>query len=336
MKLNKRLRYGFTIVEILVVITVIGILVTITAISYSGLSGKAIANSLQSDLVNASDYLRIDKTQSSTGVFPATLAAANGGDGVPASKDTTYQYTVNNTNTPKTFCVTATKSGQSYNINQEGVPFAGPCPVLWLDAAITTSYPGTGTTWNDLSGNGNNGTLNGGVTYNSANGGSLVFDGVNGYVQTPISGTFPTLSISFWGYFDDATLNTKSRNESAFGDWTSNNIHFGTRWSVGMHWNVDGSSWVEIQNTNLVYGWNQYTLTYDTNTNQKLVFINNKLSSTESTSGPIVIGNFKIGVATGLNAYYRGKIGNFNFYNRALSQTEIQQNFNALRGRYGV
>jgi hypothetical protein len=55
--------------------------------------------------------------------------------------------------------------------------------VLYLDAANQKSYPGTGTTWNDLSGNGNNGTLVNGPTFNSDNNGSIVFDGVDDYVN---------------------------------------------------------------------------------------------------------------------------------------------------------
>ena len=48
--------------------------------------------------------------------------------------------------------------------------------VLNLDAGEPSSYPGTGTAWTDLSGNGNTGTLTNGPTYSSANGGSIVFD----------------------------------------------------------------------------------------------------------------------------------------------------------------
>jgi len=60
--------------------------------------------------------------------------------------------------------------------------------VLSLDAANTKSYPGTGTVWKDLSGNGNNGTLVNGPTFNSGNNGSIVFDGVNDYASTtPVS-----------------------------------------------------------------------------------------------------------------------------------------------------
>ena len=56
--------------------------------------------------------------------------------------------------------------------------------VLCLDAANTKSYPGSGTTWTDLSGRGNTGTLTNGPTYSSANGGSIVFDGTDDIVNT--------------------------------------------------------------------------------------------------------------------------------------------------------
>jgi hypothetical protein len=50
----------------------------------------------------------------------------------------------------------------------------------------------------------------------------------------------------------------------------------------------------------------------------------------------MVLGDFRIGVATNLNQYYRGNISNFKVYNRALTAAEIQQNFNATRSRYSV
>ena len=82
--------------------------------------------------------------------------------------------------------------------------------VLCLDAGNSKSYPGTGTTWTDLSGNGNNGTLTNGPTYSSANGGSLVFDGTNDYTQTPLSGTFPQITVEFWGFFEYLDVKSSS------------------------------------------------------------------------------------------------------------------------------
>jgi hypothetical protein len=210
--------------------------------------------------------------------------------------------------------------------------------VLCLDAGNSKSYPGSGTVWTDLSGNGNTGTLTNGPTYSSANGGSLSFDGTNDYIQTPITGTFSQITFDFWGFFDDPTLNMLSREESVFGDWTSNRVHFGTRWtgsSAGMHFNVNGI-WQTTPPTNLRYGWNRYSLIYDTVSNQKLIYLNGILSSSNVTNGSMVLGDFRVGVATNLNRYYRGNISNFTIYNRALTASEITQNYNALRSRYGL
>jgi hypothetical protein len=199
------------------------------------------------------------------------------------------------------------------------------------------------TTWYDMSGNGNNGTLTNTPYFfigNASTGsnGYISFDGTNDYISTPITGTYTQISFDFWGFFDDPTLNMLSREESVFGDWTSSRVHFGTRWtgsSAGMHFNVNGI-WQTTPPTNLRYGWNRYSLIYDTVSNQKLIYLNGILSSSNVTNGSMVLGDFRVGVATSLDRYYRGNISNFSIYNRALTAQEIQQNYNATRGRYGI
>jgi len=116
---------GFTIVELLIVIVIIGILAAITIIAYNGIQQRARVASLSSDLVNASKQLKIDQTIN--GAYPTTLAAANNGQGIPASPGTTYQYSYDNTASPQTFCITATSGTTSYYINQDGVPTSGAC-----------------------------------------------------------------------------------------------------------------------------------------------------------------------------------------------------------------
>ncbi len=83
---------GFTIVELLVVVVIIGILASISYISYMGISQKATVAVLKSDLRNATTTLELDKTV--TGNYPANQNDANGGKGLPKSPGTSYQYTV--------------------------------------------------------------------------------------------------------------------------------------------------------------------------------------------------------------------------------------------------
>ncbi|HEY8885976.1 MAG TPA: type II secretion system protein [Candidatus Microsaccharimonas sp.] len=117
---------GFTIVELLIVIVVIGILAAITIISFNGVSNRAKVALISSDLTNVSQKLKTD--QAINGLFPATLAATDGGKGVPASPGTTYQYTVDNSVNPATFCVTAVNGSNAYFMTDTGVPTVGACP----------------------------------------------------------------------------------------------------------------------------------------------------------------------------------------------------------------
>jgi len=100
--------------------------------------------------------------------------------------------------------------------------------VLALDAGNTKSYPGSGTTWTDLSGNGNTGTLTNGPTFDSANGGSIVFDGTNDYVQ--VTGSITVTSATF------ITWIKRDGNQTSW----SGLIHSRNGNVVGLHFNNGG------------------------------------------------------------------------------------------------
>jgi prepilin-type N-terminal cleavage/methylation domain-containing protein len=119
---------GFTIVELLIVIVVIGILAAVTIVAFNGITSKANQAKLSSDLANSVTRLKADAVDL-TNAYPSSIAAANGGQGLPASSGTTYQYTIDNTANPATFCLTATNNGTSYFVTQDGgTPTAGACP----------------------------------------------------------------------------------------------------------------------------------------------------------------------------------------------------------------
>jgi len=115
--------FGFTIVELLVVIVVIGILAAITLISYTGITSRATIASLTSDLDNASKILKLDQVANSA--YPATLNDANSGKGVQASTGTTYSYIVNNSISSQGFCITAAKGTTTYKITNDSTPTQG-------------------------------------------------------------------------------------------------------------------------------------------------------------------------------------------------------------------
>ncbi len=114
---------GFTIVELLIVIVVIGILAAITIVAYNGITARANIASAQSAADQAGKKIAIYTTTNSDQV-PPDLATA----GLVNSSSTSYQYTPNATVNPQTYCLTATTNGVSMNIATGGTPTAGPCP----------------------------------------------------------------------------------------------------------------------------------------------------------------------------------------------------------------
>ncbi|MBC7869070.1 prepilin-type N-terminal cleavage/methylation domain-containing protein [Candidatus Saccharibacteria bacterium] len=332
---------GFTIVELLIVIVVIGILAAISIVAYSGIQQRAVAASLTSDLDNAVKLLRLD--QVSGGTYPTALALANNNKGIPASSDTTYLYTVSNTTNPQTFCITATKGTQNYNVTQEGVPSSGVCPTLNLDASISSSYPGTGTTWTDLSGNGNNGALANGVAYSGANGGTFSFDGIDDYISVPDNNSlhFGTgdFSVSFWCY------------RTASGYQGGSYILKGPYGTPGFD-TFDGTFRVDTVNGNLarvglnttynvwenhIFAVNQsispYIRHYINGVLNQTGYVESGFTGSVDSATSLVIGRSNAG---GVNRYFNGSIGGVRTYNRALSVDEVSRNFNSLRSRYGI
>ena len=224
--------------------------------------------------------------------------------------------------------------------------------VLALDAANIKSYPGTGTTWTDLSGNGNNGTLTNGPTYSSANGGSIVFDGANDYVDCGASNSLnftSSFSVSFWmsnsiGSTYEYYVNRWTYQNGSYRQWSFDNTALGvpSADTIGFRISSDGTDagLTSIFSTNSSYssGWHHITGTWDgslMNLYVDSVLVAGPTSKTSmvSTAGQkTLIGGGNQGTSFPMS----GNISEVLIYKRALSAAEVSQNFNALRGRYGV
>lgn len=213
--------------------------------------------------------------------------------------------------------------------------------VLHLDAAIPESYPLSGTTWFDYSGNGRNGTLTNGPTYNSGNGGSISFDGIDDY---GIINSFPLLaplSICSWVYKTEhiawSSILDRYANETldalSLGFDSSNGQRMMYMWN-----NTGSNSWNNRVSGSLVINTNQwYYLCVTATATTANFYVNGVFDVSRSVGQVIETGNFYIAVnLPGGDEYFKGNISQLSVYNRELSTTEIQQNFNATRKRFGV
>jgi hypothetical protein len=219
--------------------------------------------------------------------------------------------------------------------------------VLCLDAANSKSYPGSGTTWTDLSGRGNTGTLVNGVGYNSSNLGSLVFDGTNDYavLSRPVQNDF-TLSCWF-----KTTQSFTIYTSGAFQWWQGAGLvdcevggivnDFGLALNAAkVSFGVGGSSDTSIQSP-LTYNdnvWHYAVATRIRSSGALVLYVDGILvaSGTGGTNSLTTPTQLRIGsLQTGSN-FFSGNIAQASIYNRALTAAEIQQNFNALRGRFGI
>src|SRR5665648_279507 len=135
---------GFTIVELLIVIVVIGILAAITVVAYNGIQDRARRVSLTSDLVSASKQLKLDQVVASN--YPATVSSANGAQGLKASPGTTYRYSVNNSVDPQSFCLSAQNGSIFYMTTESTTPSEGSCVNVALGASATSSLLTDGNT----------------------------------------------------------------------------------------------------------------------------------------------------------------------------------------------
>jgi len=215
------------------------------------------------------------------------------------------------------------------------------------DYYTTTSTTKTrGTTWTDLSGNGNNGTLVNGVGYVGTNGGSLSFDGVNDYVGAGNLGSFYTQgTISYWMY---STAVENYRNPFSthylglnagirFEQYTTASPHGGFNVVIG---NDDGSySFYDYSPSSVLSSntWYNVVLVWNTTSSNVKGYLNGieKFSSSH-TLWATTLPSISIGSGFSGSRYFKGNISSTKIYNRALTASEIQQNFNALRGRYGI
>jgi len=209
--------------------------------------------------------------------------------------------------------------------------------VLALDAGDRNSYPGSGTTWRDLSGNNNNGTLTNGPTFNSANLGSIVFDGVDDLTVLPNSATLSAGTGDFtynaWIYplsyslyaplFVTATIN---------GMWIGKN---GSNFVLRAYAVADLLQFSTLPSLNV---WTNITVTRIGTT--ATLYYNSISQTTVTTSQNFTQATTCIasdGPPGNVSAWFNGRISSTYFYKGVgFTSTQVLQNYNATKTRFGL
>jgi hypothetical protein len=198
----------------------------------------------------------------------------------------------------------------------------------------------------DLSGNDNNGVLRNSPTYSTDNSGKFIFDGVNSDVScgnnSPINFGTGSFTVSVWfRRFNNATTNLRLLSKAAGGDAADANSagfsFFGNNSSVSFAVNPTATRTIIAAASYSLNEWVNVIGLVERGVSMRTYKNANQVSSAAAPTGS-VSGTTPLFLASnvGSNLFWAGEISNVSLYNRALTPQEIQQNFNALRGRFGL
>lgn len=222
-----------------------------------------------------------------------------------------------------------------YNVITRGL-------VLHLDASAPSSYPGSGTTWSDISGNSHVGTLTNGPTFSTDGGGSIVFDGTNDYVTIPDSSNWDfgtgEFSIEMWIYLDGAQPANYSGYIGTFqSKWPASGWVIMNSPGTNMRsYSNDGTYETTISTNVTLSQWNHIVLTKVSNTGY--MYVNGTSIGTQdwtsrafdNTGNPLLIG-------AGSADYSKIKMASVKIYKGVgFTSAMVLQNFSIQRSRFGI
>lgn len=200
--------------------------------------------------------------------------------------------------------------------------------VLALDAGNPRSYSGTGTAWFDLSGLNNHFTLNNSPTYSSSNGGTLTFSGGSHAINSASAPTLAVAAVTNSVWFRTTTVS--AGYQLLYGSSGQPKLYLNNQ--AAWLYQVGGAT----GNVVSVNTW--YNLTATSDTTGTRYYLNGTLIYTQgAATWSTVAATYKVAQdPSGSSQSFSGNISAVHVYSRALTENEIAQNFNALRGRFGI
>jgi prepilin-type N-terminal cleavage/methylation domain-containing protein len=321
---------GFTIVELLVVIVVIGILAAISIVSYTGISQKAASATLQSDLAGISQKLKLYSVL--YGSYPTALDIND----CPSAPTANSEYclkpsngnSINYNGSTDNFSVTAANGATYYRITDDSSPIAASS-LDWGLIAHWTMDEGSGSSVIDSSGKGRTGTWSGTSTHYAAGkigsySGQFLSSNNDFVIINPVPTyqNFQEMSYSFWDIPTDTS-----------GDHAV--VTYGGNLCQSITTQI--KCWVNTSNQSFIYtrtataSWEHVVVTISFVTNEMKTYLNGQLQQTDTITTTLNTGNWTeiyIGQYRGDTRRFSGQIDDVRIYDRILSDGEIQELYN--------
>ena len=323
---------GFTIVELLIVIVVIGILAAITIVAYNGIQNRAKTAAVQSDLTSVTKILENYKISNAptnnAELYPADTAAAVAA-GLKVSSGNSFTYSANNGVSPASYCAAVTNDTTTYNVTNTTGAQPGPC----VSSNGLIGYWSLNGNTNDTSGSGNTGAPTGAsaaLGQNGATNGGYSFGVAPGYIALGNGATFnqPRITLSAWIKTTATGLQTTVAKEKQY------KCNFNST-SITSYYSADGVNWAPalVASVNVSTGqWHLFSCTFDSVSNTRQIFFDGALVATGTAAANtayntqfLMVGAYS---TVGTEQLY-GAIDDIRVYNRALSTAEVQSLYGA-------
>jgi hypothetical protein len=203
---------------------------------------------------------------------------------------------------------------------------------MYVDAANTRSYSGTGFTANGLVG-GIGGTLVNGVGFGTTDNGYFIFDGTNDYINFGNSSTLQqsTGSLSAWTKASSPGSGYRGiiAKQGAYGLFYTDSVLVAYDWAA----DTPRSTGINIADNT----WKNVVLTYQSGvSNGTRIYINGVSVLTATITIQSQVANLFGGAEANANQFASCQISSFKMHNRVLTASEVLQNYNATKRRYGL
>jgi hypothetical protein len=234
--------------------------------------------------------------------------------------------------------VTASNIGWTSSLPSIAPPYVTESLQFYVDAGVPSSYSGTGTTWYDISGNSRNLTMNS-LSYNSNDGGYIIFDGAHIAESSAY-----TINFSNGFTVESVAKFSGSSYEGLFAfNGGGNFINVQAQGGTNIRWEIDSGSSFTTTNSLSSNTWYHVTCVYEGSSNGSSatarIYINgvenntsslyaDRTGNSQNQTSSFVLGSW--------DGYLTGNIALSRMYNKVLDSTEVLQNFNYTKDRFGL